>query len=622
MKSQPTILILFLLLPIICYSQETSFKEYSYSQFFEMIEAEQDSIFKLKDAIIKYNGKTDSLRTTYKASFQDPIPIHNPEEKYIIDKVIDLENVHFTTKFQRRVKDSIDSSNIFFRSGALINLHFKKRVFFRNVAGSSIFNCVFDDAFFLGYGELCNYDRDFWNRKDINIQRNPDIGKNIFDKGISFASGRCPKNDEIGLGLSIFKNRIYSPKTTFGETNYGTRINSDNLSHFVINENTFTGEGTVGFYAENYETYTLVKNSYESPKTEIALTGEHDALVIKENSFKRGVSLSLNNIKSSDLIEWKQFKNNIISFNAFQNYVSLLPDEEYYETFTDSFTTLYKEKLRYQNAEIYGGEAALRGVLYKHYRENFDMVSANEVFMNLKDFETQRLEYIFNSNPSFDTFFTWKVNQFLKEFSNYGTKPSKAITFSVYVIFFFAIIYLFFPNSWDRHGRKRILNRYSFFIKYMRRDMGIHEVYLEDMQPELLEYEEYKNLVQSSDKAIPKFFSITALPMYRWAVSGTKLYASFLRKIDIMKGTWQELPSHKRFGKSILLTGAFFISLIYDLFIKVLNALMLSINTFTTLGFGEIPIKGLPRYLAIIQGFIGWFMLTIFSVSLISQLLN
>ena len=38
--------------------------------------------------------------------------------------------------------------------------------------------------------------------------------------------------------------------------------------------------------------------------------------------------------------------------------------------------------------------------------------------------------------------------------------------------------------------------------------------------------------------------------------------------------------------------------------------------------FGEIPIKGLPRYLAIIQGFIGWFMLTIFSVSLISQLLN
>jgi hypothetical protein len=64
------------------------------------------------------------------------------------------------------------------------------------------------------------------------------------------------------------------------------------------------------------------------------------------------------------------------------------------------------------------------------------------------------------------------------------------------------------------------------------------------------------------------------------------------------------------------------VALIYDLAVKALNALMLSVNAFTTLGFGEIPIKGVPRYLAIIEGFIGWFMLTIFSVALISQLLN
>ena len=89
-----------------------------------------------------------------------------------------------------------------------------------------------------------------------------------------------------------------------------------------------------------------------------------------------------------------------------------------------------------------------------------------------------------------------------------------------------------------------------------------------------------------------------------------------------MKGTWSDLPVSQRWWKGILLIGAFSIAIFYDLIIKMLNALMLSINTFTTLGFGEIPIKGLPRYLAIIEGFIGWFMLTIFSVSLISQLLN
>jgi hypothetical protein len=90
----------------------------------------------------------------------------------------------------------------------------------------------------------------------------------------------------------------------------------------------------------------------------------------------------------------------------------------------------------------------------------------------------------------------------------------------------------------------------------------------------------------------------------------------------VLKGTWEDLPTGQKARKSFLLVGVFLIALVYDLLIKVLNALMLSINTFTTLGFGEIPIKGLPRYLAIIQGFIGWFMLTIFSVSLISQLLN
>jgi hypothetical protein len=48
----------------------------------------------------------------------------------------------------------------------------------------------------------------------------------------------------------------------------------------------------------------------------------------------------------------------------------------------------------------------------------------------------------------------------------------------------------------------------------------------------------------------------------------------------------------------------------------------LSLNTFSTLGFGEIPTKGLARYVAIIQGFIGWFLLSVFLVSLISQVLN
>jgi hypothetical protein len=207
-------------------------------------------------------------------------------------------------------------------------------------------------------------------------------------------------------------------------------------------------------------------------------------------------------------------------------------------------------------------------------------------------------------------------------FSAYGTEPARAIIFSFYVILIFALIYLFFPNSWDSHGKHRIIHRYTFFMKYMNRNQGIHEVYLEEKQPELLAYEEFKNIINESSKSVPRFFKATALPLYKWSLSGTQLTASFLSRFDVLKGTWEEVPQNHRWWKVILLIGTFSIAILYDIMIKILNALMLSINTFTTLGFGEIPIKGLPRYLAIIQGFIGWFMLTIFSVSLISQLLN
>jgi hypothetical protein len=102
----------------------------------------------------------------------------------------------------------------------------------------------------------------------------------------------------------------------------------------------------------------------------------------------------------------------------------------------------------------------------------------------------------------------------------------------------------------------------------------------------------------------------------------SKITARLLKSTDILKGKWQDLTLEQKRFKNIQIGLLLLLGFLYDLFIKALNALMLSINTFTTLGFGEIPIKVLPRYLTIIQGFIGWFTLTIFSVSLISQLLN
>ncbi|GGG55920.1 two pore domain potassium channel family protein [Bizionia arctica] len=64
-----------------------------------------------------------------------------------------------------------------------------------------------------------------------------------------------------------------------------------------------------------------------------------------------------------------------------------------------------------------------------------------------------------------------------------------------------------------------------------------------------------------------------------------------------------------------------FLSLAKGFFISFFNAITLSVNSFVTLGFGTIPTRGLAKYICIFQGFLGWFLLSIFIVALINQIL-
>lgn len=64
-----------------------------------------------------------------------------------------------------------------------------------------------------------------------------------------------------------------------------------------------------------------------------------------------------------------------------------------------------------------------------------------------------------------------------------------------------------------------------------------------------------------------------------------------------------------------------FITVLFGFGVSMVNALTLSLNSFVTLGFGNIPTKGFARYVCVIEGFIGWFLLSIFTVALINQVL-
>jgi len=599
----------FMLFSILGTAQETDFKTYSYTELFEMIDAEQDSIFELSNAAIVLDPLTDSRFTYHPVDDFTPISdsILNTISTIKIEKAVYFNNVQFQNEasftkiiFNKEVDFDNSIPPQFFHSS--LNDHFTVALI-DDLRNEYYRMHVTDLPYFAIRFQNCEFNGGI----DINIIRSPSDNLTYSPYGFRFFYNTVNalmliKNEEYDACQFVIRNIL--PVNIWGNTfdlkGHTVHMFLKEDDFIFIMDNTMTGGGYLNF---------------------VGL--DNSRLRLENNVFPKYIFMNLE-LKKEYLIEWDDLSKKLISPQAFGEFESAIDNGTLEGIELDgSMADLDKFKeLHGQSDKAFEFSQIMLNSYFNHYKDIGLRSSYNKIYVELKDLETAYFKQQYLINPSFDTFFTYKVNQFLKVFSVYGTKPSKSIIFSLYVILLFALFYLFFPNSWDKHGKNRLIDRYTFFIKYMNRDAGIHEVYLDDQKEELLEYKEFKTMVESSDKTVPKFFMTTALPLYKWAISGTKLSASFLKRIDIMKGTWQELQPSKRIWKSMLLIGAFLVAIAYDIIIKMLNALMLSINTFTTLGFGEIPIKGLPRYLAIIQGFIGWFMLTIFSVSLISQLLN
>ncbi len=618
---QTILLFSLLACALFVFAQETKFKEYSYSQLFQMIEEEKDSVFEFSDAIIRINYKTDSLFFLNNDSGETPV------RKYplVIDKKVVLENVHFENPIYRSYRDD----KVF--PGFLANIHFKRKVQIEMSASLHIKNCIFDRSVNIGAsGKACI---------DIeNIDKKYGISDLIRISDSEFKNGlRIFYNCNFNVGLATrvqLSNNLFQVDDEHENERSSLELVGHNFGNFILDNNKFIDKSLVRIM-NSLDGMVIYSNDFNNTLTELSYNNQNKngSFIIEQNKFNTTAILGLPDLNKHHSIDLEQFPEGFISKDGWTEYHRTIITEEDVINATrtgkwtdpvlsDSLRIAYLKHERIKNIKSFEAENSTRGALYDFYKSLHKSSSANKAYVEMKDLETVRLKYLYKTNPGFENFFTLKINQFLKIFSDYGTKPSKAIVFSMYVILVFALIYLFFPNSWDQHGRHRIMHRYTFFIKYLRRNQGIHEVYLEEKQPELLGYENFKQMLNESEPEIPRFFKSTALPLYKWSLSGTKLTAAVLSKMDVMKGTWQEVPPAHRWWKALLLIGAFLLALAWDILIKILNALMLSINTFTTLGFGEIPIKGLPRYLAIIQGFIGWFMLTIFSVSLISQLLN
>ena len=387
------------------------------------------------------------------------------------------------------------------------------------------------------------------------------------------------KNSTLDISIDISNSTFNELTSSLDSTVQNFLIYIMSSGRIVFNNNKVNAVGYGVIVLNETSAITLNKNKFSPRNMGVSIGDQKSSIEILDNVFDDEAMLRIDGLRSQDQIDWSQFKDKLVSTAAKSNLRTSLREKGVGRSYLYSkkFNALYKDSIRFHNKTVYGNEIGLIGTFYKYYKSKYNTEVANEVYLELKDFETKRFEVLHQQNPSFKTYFTWKVNQFLKIFSAYGTEPARAIIFSLYVILLFAFIYLFFPNSWDSHGKNRIMDRFRFFTKYMNKDAGMHDVYLEGQQDELLASEDFKNYMQQSEKHIPKFFMTTAMPLYKWSVSGTKLSASFLRRIDIMKGTWSELPKSKTYLE-ICFAHWYLLQLLilYDILIKIskrLNAL-------------------------------------------------
>ena len=250
------------------------------------------------------------------------------------------------------------------------------------------------------------------------------------------------------------------------------------------------------------------------------------------------------------------------------------------------------------------------------------MRSYNAAYIEMRDKQTAQSKLIYENDPNFQNYFDYQINRFTKVFSDYGTRPAKAILIFFQVVLGFSVFYFFFPSTWNTTNSVKLMKRLSYLGGYFTSKEGLSDLFKKESEGRYQNFEEFKTFMHSSKKRLPFYFQLLSKPLYQMSVARFNLTSKVLSTTEILNGEWSELPPGKKTLTSFIVGLYLFFYLIYVLLVRCLNAITLSLNAFSTLGFGEIPTKGLARYVTIIQGFVGWFLLSIFLVSLIGQILN
>jgi len=257
------------------------------------------------------------------------------------------------------------------------------------------------------------------------------------------------------------------------------------------------------------------------------------------------------------------------------------------------------------------------------YDASADIESYNRCYNQMKKIEKTASKVRFETEHKIIYWFRWKMDHFLEYYNAYGTDPVLSLLNSFYWILGFAIIYIIFPSEDDNlrfHNIQAAIARYvSHFSDQQKQFFTADEIY----EKELESIRTMKAQFYAHIERLPPIVSFIGMPFYYlgYVFTVIKHRIRSMVKFTIYQD-WSEQTQWGRIKTSSIITFNFLGFFIWGLVMRTINSFTLSLNAFVTLGYGEIEAKGIARYFCVVEGLVGWFLLSIFSVSLISQILQ
>lgn len=569
------------------FSQNKYKRKISISEWVAEMENCKNEFYGLKDTEIYFDYRKDSLYAFWQPRTIKPTDLDKNNEKNIFPLII--------------IKDCKLPVNL---TCQLRNVVFHNNITFANCEGALQFifyNCTFKQGLDFHHSELNTITFRYCTILQRTVINDLKMSNLVFSDCVLYTDAKVVKSP-YRFGFEK-ENQSYQYLFYFHQAE--KTIN--NLSFFQCNILPTKVKPVIYFEDGKYDAINFKGINFSKSIINFSNCSIKESFTVEKCDFKFPVGVNRFNFPQNNTsFNWRQLDS--VGLGIYRGY-SQLP-------ITSKTDTLFSDVYLFN--ELNNSYRKF----FSMYRTQGDIESANACYNQMKDMETGRYKYLYGQNPGINKWFNWRFNQFLKYFSEYGTNPVQSLIISMWVILLFAGVYFFFYSNWDGINRTFLIKQHRKIMEYFRSEQKLEDFYTDNYIEDFKTFAAYKKEMEKSKHELPVFIILLGKPLYFLSIIRHKIFSFIYRRTEILQGRWVDLKPARKVFVGLIVSFSIIIYLFYLGLIRAINSITLSINAFSTLGFGAIPVKGLSRYITIVEGFLGWFLLSIFSVSLISQMLQ